>query len=163
MLFVVPVLALAQAVKPAAPVTRLEFFGSAGQMESAMNRVLGLPVPPKVKIAKPEEPVTRAEVAAHLVKLFNGYRPKIRLTPRPAYVQSGAIEKGLPASLHKDVRLLVQFGVLDPVCPLIVGPGQNLTAKQAGNTIGQFFSRLLVLTQKPSPKWTPAIQPLDEG
>jgi hypothetical protein len=61
------------------------------------------------------------------------------------------------------IEALVAWGFVAPVGPLVVGPGDTLTAAQAGDALGYFFSQVALLSHRADPKWTPRLQPLGNG
>lgn len=144
-------------------VTRGEFYVTLNKLTSATDSVLGLPRKSGAKPDRADALITRAEMASALKETFDHFRPKFKVAPRPYQVVSKALtDKNEPAA-QKDLELLIKWGFVAPVGPLVVGPGPNLSPKQAGDALGYFFSQMSVLTHRADAKWTPRLEPQRGG
>lgn len=144
-------------------VTRGEFYVTLNKLTAATDSLLGLPKRSGAKPDRPDALLTRAEMARAFKDTFDHFRPKFKVTPRPYQVVKKALaDKNEPAT-QQDLELLIKWGFVAPVGPLVVGPGPNLSAKQAGDALGYFFSQLSVLTHRADPKWTPRLEPQRGG
>lgn len=145
-----------------APVTVAEANAAIDRVDAAVRRVLRLPVP-KASTDLSSKPVTRAQVLARLDAMFEAYKPKFQMTPRP-YRTEPAVAKlhnKDQASLAR-IEKLSRWGCIGPVGPLVTGP-ETLTVGQLGDSLGYFLSQIAALTHYADPKWTPALVPLDGG
>jgi len=109
------------------------------------------------------ELVTRSEIVTALKGLLDHYQPKFRVAPRPSTVVMKAIKARNPVAVQKDLTTLVKWGMVAPVGPLVVGPGDNLNSQQIGDALGYFFGQVSLLSHRAIPKWTPNIEPQDGG
>lgn len=145
------------------PVTRAEFFVVVDKMRAATDKILGLPARSGTKPERPDSVLTRSEVILAFSDLFKFYRPQFLSTPRPLKVDKKAItQRNLPA-VQPQLELLVKWGFVAQVGPLVVGPGDTLTAEQAGDALGFFWNQLTMLTTKVDPRWSPRLEPQGGG
>ncbi len=141
------------------PVTVAEANAAFDRIDASIRGVLKLPAG-KPSTDKASRPITRNEVLAKLDALFESYRPRFVLTPRPFRT-----EPEVAAQFNKDpkalasIQKLSRFGCIGPVGPLVTGNGQNMTVEHFGETLGLFMSQIAALTYTAEPKWTPALMP----
>jgi hypothetical protein len=156
-----------QATKPVtkrAPVLdRNSFYAAFQRLRFAADKVLGLDPMPSVKPDRGNEAVTREEIIKMMGDALNHYKPKFRSIPRPSRVAHDAIEQRITEAARPLAEKLVAWGFVAPEGPLVVGPGDHLTAQQVGDALGIYFSQLSLLTHRAIPKWTPRLEPLDGG
>ena len=143
--------------------TRGDFWVILGKLSSAADTILGNEKRSNSKPDRLDDPVTRTEIITALKGTFDHFRPKFRVAPRPGFVDMKAIKERNPLTTQSNLEILVKWGMIGPVGPLVVGPGENLSPQQVGDALGYFFSQLTILTHKALPKWTPKIEPQDGG
>lgn len=154
---IVTVSAVPQTATAPRPVTKQEFVTAARKMESAANRVLGLKDRIWPFVADPSAPIKRSEVIATLDLMFQAYRPSFRCTPRPYPIREGHIAAHNAHAVAAQAEKLAKWGFVSPVGFLVTGPGETLTARQAGDALGVFFNQLSVCAHKPEVRWSPNI------
>lgn len=159
--FLVALAALSASLAAAQPVTEAEFYKACGLFEDAHRRTLGMPKF-EGRPSGTDKPVSRAAVAAELARVFQRLRPKVRLTPRPYRVDRALIDRRNSGKAREELALLVRWGLVAPVGPLVAGPAETLTVAEAGDAIGYFFSQATWLTQTPSKRWTPSLMPVEQ-
>lgn len=144
------------------PVTVAEANAAIDRIDAAIRKVLQLPAP-KASTDMSAKPVTRAQVLARLDAMFEAYKPKFKMTPRPFRTEPAI------AKLHnKDqatlarIDKLSRWGCIGPVGPLATG-SDTLSVEDLGDSLGYFLSQVAALTHYADPKWTPALVPLDGG
>jgi hypothetical protein len=144
------------------PVTVAEANAAIDKIDSSIRKVLHLPVP-KVSTDLSTKPVTRAQVLARLDAMFEAYKPKFLMTPRP-FRSEPELAKRHNADQATLARIdkLSRWGVIGPVGPLVTG-SQTLTVEQLGDALGYFLSQIAALTRFADPKWTPALMPPSDG
>jgi hypothetical protein len=153
------VCAAALASAQGGPVTVAEAGAALERVDASIRGVLRLPAG-KPSGSKATRPITRAEVIARLDALFESYRPRFVLTPRPFRT-----EPAIAARFNKDAKTLAsihklsRFGCIGPVGPLVTGSGENISVEHFGETLGLFMSQIAALTYTAEPKWTPALMP----
>lgn len=145
------------------PVTRAQFFFVVDKMRAATDKVLGLPARSGGKPDRPDALLTRSEVIEAFSDLFKAYRSKFLSTPRPLKVDKKALTQRNAAAVQPQLELLVKWGFVAQVGPLVVGPGDSLTAEQAGDALGFFWNQLTLLTTQVDPRWSPRLEPQGGG
>ena len=144
-------------------VTRGEFYAALGRIQTAADKVLGLPVRSSGKPSEPDKAVTRKDVVIALHAQFAHFKPKFRVAPRPLPVVDKAMDRPENKSFRAELETLVKWGFVGSVGPLVTGPGEDLNAEHIGDAIGYFYNQLTVLTHQADPKWTPRLQRTDGG
>ena len=105
------------------------------------------------------EPLKRADLIRELGRIFDQAKPNIRWTPsRPRIVESEIGRNNPDADVQAILRKLERFGCIGPVGPLVVGPGDALTAPIFGDAIAFFYLRITQICHQPDPKWTPDLR-----
>lgn len=103
--------------------------------------------------------VTRDEVVALLANLFAKYKPKFRVTPRPGDVYPAVIDQyNKDPKTRETLKMFSKWMVVSPVGPLAAGKTAQIGEEELGDALGYFYSRIMVYTHQPDPKWTPSIQ-----
>jgi len=140
-----------------APVTQAEMFASVGKCETALCRVLQMPVP-KARTGS-TKPATRLEMFKEFGRLFDEFKTKFKVTPRPVRIDPLAIEQRCPEEVITLATKLAKWGCVAPVGPLVVGPKDTLSIDEFGDALGFFFTRVAGLSHTPLIKWSPYLQP----
>jgi hypothetical protein len=144
------------------PVTVAEANAAIDRVDSAIRKVLRLPEA-KPSADRSTKPVTRAQVLARLDSMFESYKPKFLITPRP-YRTEPAVAKAHnkdQATLAR-IEKLSRWGCIGPVGPLVAG-SESLSTEALGDSLGYFMSQIAALTHFAEPKWTPALMPPLDG
>lgn len=150
---------LAPSTLLAQPVTVGEANVVLDRVDASVRKVLGLSAA-KPSTDRSSKPVTRAQVLARLDLMFETYRPKFLLTPRPMRSEPGIVEKhNSDPKVRAVLNKFVRYGCVGPVGPLVVGPGETLSTQDFGDAVGFFMSQIAALTYKSDREWTPHLVP----
>ena len=145
----------------APPVTVAEANAVFTKIDDAVRVVLKMKKAAKGPVGQ-NRPITRAEVVAKMERIFKAIRPKFQFTPRPFRTEVGVIKRfNADPKTQEQMEMLVRWGFLAPVGPLVVGPGDSLSIPVFGNAVGYFLSQLAAMTYFADPDWVPQLQPLD--
>lgn len=143
-----------------APVTQTEARSTFAKAENIIRSALNLPMKaPASGIADGTAPVSRAQVVAEMVRLYGVISPKVKLTPRPVSFEPSRLK--IATAQRANLEKLIRMGAVAKLGPLATGPTDTLTIPQFGDALGFFLSRMAEITNQPSNKWTPALQPKD--
>lgn len=143
--------------------SRNDFYAACQRLRSAADSLLLLPAESGHKPDRGDQPVTRDEVFQVMGEMFDHFKPNFRSVPRPGRLTRDAIDQRNPSSSRPLIEKLVLWGFVAPEGPLVVGPGNTLTPRQAGDALGWFFNQVILLSHRAIPKWTPRLEPLDGG
>ncbi len=147
--------------KSSEPVTETSFLSAAYRLCAAADKTVGLKPLATPTAQNPTKPVRRSQVVATLHTLFEHFRPKFRMAPRPWPCDTEAIAKHNAPSDRPVLESLVKWGFVAPVGPIVIGPDDKLTPAEVGDALGIFFCQVAYLTHTPDPKWTPGLQRTD--
>ena len=138
------------------PVTCNEARTVLNQLQAAMERAASVKAAKPSKLANSDKAVTRVQILDEVDRLEREFRPVYALKPRTQYCNPAAVK--FPEAERKKAIRLIKLGFLEPVAPLVFGPGDTLTAAQFSEALGFFVERWSDMTHLPSTKWSPDLK-----
>jgi hypothetical protein len=149
-------------VDVAAPVTRSEAAAVFARARKAIVSARIARMDAKSSIAGDTKAVTREEVILEMSKILQASRKSMKFIPSLTRYNAGAFKVGsVPAK--SALGTLVSWGFVAPMGALATGPKPGLSVAQFGDAVGFFLARMSDVTHMPSPKWSPYLQPIDDG
>lgn len=101
-------------------------------------------------------PMSRSAFVLELKRVFDQAKPSFRWTPRHMRVVESVVRKyNSDPKVQGALLKLARYGCIAPVGPIVVGPGDTLTAKQLGDALAYFMVRISHLAHQPDSKWSP--------
>lgn len=132
-----------------------DFVTVVTELDKASSKRLGLQ---PTQFSTRDGVMSRREFVAILFDLDKKYSAKYRVTSRPFDTYPDVV-----AQFNKGVTVdqlinLSRWGMIAPVGPIVVNPGDRMSNEEVGDALGYFFSRVAVYSHQPDPKWTPELQ-----
>ncbi|MBS1716241.1 MAG: hypothetical protein JSS72_00740 [Armatimonadetes bacterium] len=118
----------------------------------ALHHVLKLPEPNLPKLTGSN--LTAEQAASEFRAIFEYARPKFEFKPLPLEFEERKWTLK-SAKAREDARLLVSYGCLAKVGPIVCSKNGLLTAKQFGDAVGMFLGRIAEITHVPSQEFSP--------
>ncbi|MCH8978337.1 MAG: hypothetical protein IH945_03735 [Armatimonadetes bacterium] len=144
-----------------APVTVAEANAVFAKIDAAVRDVMKMKPADKGPVGE-DRPITRAEVVQRMESIFQSMRPKFQFTPRPFRREPGVIKRfNADPKTQEKMEMLVRWGFLAPVGPLVVGPADSVSIAVFGDAVGYYLSQMAAMTYFADPNWVPALQHVD--
>lgn len=102
--------------------------------------------------------LSRSAFILEMERVFDLAKPEFRWTPTYfRLVEASITQHNTDPKVQAALRKLARYGCVAPVGPVVVGPGDTLTAQQFGDALSLFTLRIAHLAHQPDPKWTPSL------
>ncbi len=137
-----------------APVTQQEAAQSIAIVEKAVKRVLKLKGGSTPLIKLGSSPVTRDAVVLEFKRLFEEAKPNFEIKPTMEPVDRARFTLKNPKAVEA-AQILVAYGTVGPVAPLVSGSKAGMSVQEFGDALGFFLARIAELTHVPDAKWSP--------
>jgi hypothetical protein len=138
------------------PVSARGAFAVIARHEKALSKLVKTVTP--VQSKSDAGNLSRSAFILEMERVFDQAKPEFRWTPTYyRQVESSVVQHNTDPKVQAAIRKLTRYGCIGPVSPVVVGPGDTLTAQQFGDTLSMFTLRIAHLTHQPDPKWTPTL------
>lgn len=148
-------------VDESAPVTKSEAAAVFARARKVINVARIASVPDNATIANSVQLVTKEDVITEFAKIFSASSSAIKFVPNRTALDTKRV-KVAPAAMA-NLKKLVSWGFIAPYGPLSTGAKSSLSPKEFGDAVAYFLCRLADVTHMPSIKWSPYLQPDDDG
>lgn len=150
-------MALAQA-QGQKPVTEAEFVRAEHRIRVAFDQTLELKETASPDVSKLTGALTKDRVLIILGEAMAHFQGSFVSHPRPHKVDMAKLEKRVSKPALPAAADLLKWGMIAPTAPVVTSK-EALTAKQLGDALGYFYSRIAYLCHKPIPKFSPYLEP----
>jgi hypothetical protein len=137
------------------PVTRGEARAVFTEVRQILNRVLNTSIPASPRIPSGSAPVTREQIVSEMTQDWGLVAGKAKFAPNPTPIEASVLKIAPAERAH--LIGLIKLGLVGKVSPLATGPTDTMDAKDLGDAVGFYLSRIAQVTHMPDPKWSPII------